>query len=71
MPKNIVMFVTSHSQVQQLVTQEQELPNPDDMEVTPPESDIMEIIPTPGIYVCRGNIYVLLDLCYVFTFPVS
>ncbi len=63
MPKNIVMFITSHSQVQQLVTQEQELPNPDDMEVTPPESDIMEITPTPGIYVCRGNMYVLLDLC--------
>ncbi len=57
------MCITSHSQVQQLVTQEQELPNPDDMEVTPPESDIMEITPTPGIYVCRGNIYVLLDLC--------
>ncbi|RXN33023.1 ribonuclease-like 3 [Labeo rohita] len=39
------------SQVQQLVTLEQELPNPDDMmEVTPPESDSMEITPTPGIY---------------------
>ncbi|XP_016357174.1 structural maintenance of chromosomes protein 5-like [Sinocyclocheilus anshuiensis] len=38
------------SQVQQLVTQEQELPNPEDMEVTPPESEIMEITPTPGIY---------------------
>ncbi len=63
MPKNIVMFVTSHCQVQQLVTQEQELSNPDDIEVTPPESDIMEITPTPGIYVCSGNVYVLLDLC--------
>ncbi len=54
------MFVTSHCQVQQLATQEQELPNPDNMEVTPPESDIMEITPTPGIYVCRCNVYVLL-----------
>lgn len=56
------MFFTSHSQVQQLVTLEQELPNPDDMmEVTPPESDSMEITPTPGIYVCRQNVYVLLE----------
>ncbi|KAM9482789.1 uncharacterized protein Hap1MRO34_007869 [Clarias gariepinus] len=38
------------SQVQQLVTQEQ-LPNPDDMmEVTPAESDSLEITPTTGIY---------------------
>ncbi len=57
MPKNIVRFITSHSQVQQLVTQEQELLQ---IQMT---SDIMEITPTPGIYVCRGNIYVLLDLC--------
>lgn len=55
------MFVTWHSQVQQLVTQEQ-LPNPDDMmEVTPAESDSLEITPTTGIYVCRHNVYVLLE----------
>ncbi|XP_073787637.1 uncharacterized protein si:dkey-3n22.9 isoform X2 [Danio rerio] len=38
------------SQFQQLVTQEQELPNPDDVEVSPPESDMMKITPTPGFY---------------------
>lgn len=53
MPKNIIMFVTSHSQVPQPLTQEQIQPNPDDMEVTPPESDVLEITPTPDIYVCR------------------
>ncbi len=63
------MFVTSHSQVQQLVTQEQKLPNPDDMEVTPPESDIMEITPTQESMYVEGMF--MYCLTYVFTFNVS
>lgn len=73
MPKNILMFVSSYSQIPQLLTQK--VTYADNMKFTPPESDVMEIIQTTEVDVCSGNVYVLIDLfnllMCVLTFPVS